>query len=131
MKRLTLILAVVCLTIVSCVPVSVNEPVQGDNTLIEYYVKYASNGGGRTLSYTDENGKTVTLENIGGDSFERTVGPVSAGFSASFYVMPKLSTTYVNARIEVKKGDNPFVVKAEYSSSVPGESATVSYTIKE
>ena len=131
MKRLTLILAVVCLTIVSCVPVSVNEPVQGDNTLIEYYVKYASDAlGVSNVSYTDVDGSNVNLTRISSDSFERIVGPVTVGFAAQLSITPESTYGNVNARIEVKKGDSPFVVKTEDVSIGSGYGVTVSYTVK-
>ena len=134
MKKAFILIAIACLGMLSCVPYSINVDDGGDESgATEYYVKYASDALGTTctISYTDESGKNVHLSNIGGDKFERIVGPVSPGFEASFSVNPNLYSAYVNARIEVKKGNKPFVVKAEGYSSSQGSGVSVKYTVKE
>ncbi len=114
------------------------EPGPNDNNQdveVEYYVKYASdglNGNGiyaYNASYTDETGKNRTLSNQSADCFERTIGPVKYGFKAHFeiHVDNSNDTRGRAVRIEVKKGENPFVVKAENSTSRGG--VGVSYTI--
>ena len=103
----------------------------------EYYVKYASDGlGGGTgiyqynVSYTDEKGEQKSLSNMTADNFERTIGPVSVGFKATFRIsVANMNDTRARAaRIEVKKDNSPFVVKAENTSQKGGVS--VSYTIE-
>ena len=98
---------------------------------IQYYVRYASDGlsiSGYYVNYTNEEGKNVHLSNQSAETFERTIGPVSKGFKASFsikgdYFLPTI-------RIEVKEGNNPFVVKAEKTAGVPSVGASISYTIE-
>lgn len=95
----------------------------------QYYVKYIGDSisGQYSVSYEDTKG-TVTLSDQREAKFERTVGPVSKGFKASLritcgYYMPP------TVRIEVKKGNAPFVVKAEkVGSGYVG--ASVSYVIE-
>lgn len=102
----------------------------------EYYVKYASDGLGGTgiyqynVSYTDEKGEQKTFSNMTADNFERTIGPVSVGFKASLriWVNNTNDSRARAARIEVKKDNNPFVVKAENATQKGGVS--VSYTIE-
>ncbi len=131
MKRLILIFSVACFAAVSCVHASVNEAEQGDNGVVEYYVKYASDAlGVSNVSYTDVDGSNVNLTRISSDSFERIVGPVTVGFAAQLSITPESTYGNVNARIEVKKGDSPFVVKTEDVSIGSGHGVTVSYTVK-
>ena len=102
----------------------------------EYYVKYASDGlGGNgiyqyNVTYTDEKGEPKTFSNMTADNFERTIGPVSVGFKASLsiWVDNTNDSRARAARIEVKKDNNPFVVKAENTNAKGGVS--VSYTIE-
>jgi hypothetical protein len=96
----------------------------------EYYVKYASNGlnGKYYVSYADADGTMVYLSNISGTDFERTVGPVSKGFEASFAI--RGDNTLPSVRIEVKEGSGPFVVKAEAVAHSAVSGASVKYTIK-
>lgn len=113
--------------------VSCTKGNESDNNSIEqkaetedvYFVKYASNGlsGRYNATYTKEDGKSTSLQSIAGSDFERTVGPVEKGFKASFTIT--LNTGgYGAVRIEVKKNDEPFLVKKE--STYGG----VSYTIE-
>ena len=121
------------LWISSCSPI---ENVDSDKQS-EYYVKYASEGligTGRyeyNVSYTDETGTKKSYRNMSGDSFVRIIGPVSVGFKASFGISIDNTndTKARSARIEVKKDDNPFVVKVEKTEKgYPG--VGVSYIIE-
>ena len=116
------------------------SPVDNETTVnpqeSEYYVKYASDGlGGNgiyqdNVTYTDEKGEQKSFSNMTADNFERTIGPVSVGFKASFHIWVNNSndSRARAARIEVKKDNNPFVVKAENASPKGGVSVT--YTIE-
>lgn len=138
MKRLISLLLIVlplCFTACSKSPVDNETPVNPQES--EYYVKYASDGlGGGTgiyqynVSYTDEKGEQKSFSNMTADNFERTIGPVSVGFKASLRIWVNNSndSRARAARIEVKKDNNPFVVKAENASQKGGVS--VSYTIE-
>ena len=99
-----------------------------------YYIRYASNGleGTYSADYTSENNETVRLSNIKGADFERTIGPVSKGFKANFGIRSTLNYTTVAVRIEVRKGNEPFMVKKEAVSTSNGYacSCSVSYTIE-
>ena len=120
--------------VISCTPTNPSNTEPKETAEDVYYVKYASNGleGTYSASYTDENGKTVNLSNIKGADFERTIGPVSKGFEARYQVMSTLNYTTVAVRIEVKKGDDPFVVKKEAVNTSKGYacSCSVSYKIE-
>lgn len=105
-----------------------------------YYVKYATDGFKSDkyeygVTYTDENSKTVRLSDFEGDDFERVIGPVSKGFKAE-YTIKCTSSQYINhtigLRIEVKKGDDPFVVKKDAVKESVGFdcTASLSYTIE-
>ena len=99
-----------------------------------YYIRYASNGleGTYSADYTSENNETVRLSNIKGADFERIIGPVSKGFKANFGIRSTLNYTTVAVRIEVRKGNEPFMVKKEAVSTSNGYacSCSVSYTIE-
>lgn len=137
MKRLIGLLIIVlplCFTACSKSPADNETPVNPQES--EYYVKYASDGlGGNgiyqyNVSYTDEKGQEKSFSNMTADNFERTIGPVSEGFKASFriWVNNTNDSRARAARIEVKKDNNPFVVKAENATQKGGVS--VSYTIE-
>lgn len=123
-----------------CVTACSKNPIESGSsekqTQSEYYVKYVSdglNGNGiyaYNVSYTDEKGAKKTFSNMTSDSFERTIGPVSVGFEASFriWVNNTNDTRTRAARIEVKKDNNPFVVKVEKSGT--GGGVSVSYTVE-
>jgi hypothetical protein len=121
----------------SCSKITDDNDSNNENKEIEYYVKYASDGlGGQGIyaydvSYTDETGQTRKLSEQSSDSFERIIGPVRIDFEAQFRISVKNTndTKTRTARIEVKKGDAPFVVKAEKSGKGFG-GVSVSYTIK-
>ena len=130
MKKILFVMAILSLmTIVSCNTIKDNpeKPLAEDT---RYYVKYVSDGLSRRydVNYTGADGKNNYLANQAGETFERTIGPVSKGFKASFsikgdYVEPTI-------RIEVKEGDYPFVVKAEATCISHTMGASVSYTIE-
>ena len=135
MKKLISLLLIVlplCFTACSKSPADNETPSRQS----EYYVKYASDGlGGNgiyqyNVSYTDEKGEQKTFSNMTADNFERTIGPVSVGFKASLriWVNNTNDSRARAARIEVKKDNNPFVVKAENATQKGGVS--VSYTIE-
>ena len=75
-----------------------------------YFVRYSTDRVVGDLTYTDESGKTVQVNSFSG-AFERTVGPVEIGFHASIS-LPS-SNVPVQTCIEVKKNDQPFLVRAE------------------
>lgn len=138
MKRiLGLLLIVLPLCIVACSKTPAESDSSEKQAESEYYVKYASdglNGNGiyaYNVSYTDEKGEERSFSNMTADSFERTIGPVSKGFKASFriWVANTNDTMTRAARIEVKKDNNPFVVKAEQSNRGYG-GVSVSYTLE-
>ena len=137
MKRiLGLLLFVLPLCIVACSKTPTESDSSEKQAESEYYVKYASDGLGGSgiyeynVSYTDEKGEQRSFSNMTADSFERTIGPVSKGFKASFsiWVANTNDTRTRAARIEVKKDNNPFVVKAEQAKK--GGGVSVSYTIE-
>lgn len=86
---------------------------------VDYYVKYSiSDGSSGKVTYKIENGAATTVDGVSFTGFERTIGPVKKGFEASITVTPAINpTSYykptANGRIEIKKGDAPFVVKKE------------------
>ena len=132
MKRFILLAATMVsfLLIHSCSKGSQPEE-SGQGTHVEnvdYFVKYVSNGlrNRYDASYQDV-GKMVSLRDIAGESFERIVGPVSKGFRASFTIQSNYVSPSV--RIEIKRGDDPFVVKAE-TVGTPAAGASVSYVIE-
>ncbi len=133
MKQFLLLLLVV---LPLCVTACSKSP-EGTGSQSEYYVKYASDGlDGRgiyayNVSYTDENGKTNSFSNMTSDSFERIIGPVSPGFKASFriWVANTNDTKTRSARIEVKKGNDPFTVKAEKTGKGSG-GVSITYTVE-
>ena len=137
MKKIICLLLIVlqlCFTACSKSPADNETPANPQES--EYYVKYASDGlGGNgiyqyNVSYTDEKGEQKTFSNMTADNFERTIGPVSVGFKASLriWVNNTNDSRARAARIEVKKDNNPFVVKAENATQKGGVS--VSYTIE-
>lgn len=138
MKRLIGLLLIalpLCFTACSKSPADNEAPVYPQES--EYYVKYVSDGlGGNgiyqyNVSYTDETGKNQSFSNMTSDSFERTVGPVSVGFQASFRIWVDNSNDKRTraARIEVKKDDDPFTVKAE-KTGTGQNGVSVTYTIE-
>ena len=112
MKRFILFFATIASFLLACSCTKGRQSGDEQGADIEYYVKYASNGlaGRYDASYQDVD-KVVSLRSIAGENFERIVGPVPKGFRA--FLTIKGDYLSPSVRIEVKKGDNPFVVKAE------------------
>jgi len=75
-----------------------------------YFVKYRTDRVVGNLFYTNEEGKSVEIKSYSG-AFERIVGPVNLGFQASIS-LPS-SNVAVQTCIEVRKNDQPFLVRAE------------------
>lgn len=126
MNRYVFLILSYCLIVFysSCSNKTTIEPEPTPNVESEYFVKYCSNGlsGRYDAQYTDENGESVYLRNIAGNEFERTIGPVKKGFKCSFSITQNYSQTTV--RIEIKKDNEPFVVKGESTFG------SVTYTIE-
>lgn len=124
MKQLTFasLLVISLLLVASCQKSDTIEPKQ--EHISEYYVSYLCNKmvANIHVSYTGEDGKSVSVPNVAGGDFKRTIGPVSKGFTANFSVDTGTGTQ-IPIRIEVSKDAGPFVVKAEASNRV-------SYTIE-
>ena len=97
MKRfLTLILSLAALSFTSC------------KTEDEYYyIRYNVSSPRGNIIYTDEYMDTVTVSdgNIGGN-FQRTIGPVSKGFTSRIF---SPSSGYMS--IECCRGSEPFTTK--------------------
>ncbi|HAC40558.1 MAG TPA: hypothetical protein DCF48_03175 [Rikenellaceae bacterium] len=83
----------------------------------EYYVKYAAEGYREYVIFTNEAEEAITFSHNSSEPFERVIGPVRAGFKAYIQVGidSNNNTKTQSARIEVRKGDSPFVLKAENS----------------
>lgn len=113
-------------------PVASDDPTEKVEDV--YYIRYASNGleGTYSANYTSEKNESVSVPNIKGADFERTIGPVSKGFKASFGIRSTLNYTTVAVRIEVRKGNEPFMVKKEAVNTSNGYacSCSVSYTVE-
>lgn len=98
---------------------------QGTETDANYYVKYTALAYGG-VGYENARIESVTVETETGSktiepnvkSWEETYGPVSKGFKAKIQATGASKTV----RIYVCRGEEPFVIKAEGSSST-------SYTI--
>lgn len=98
---------------------------QGTETDANYYVKYTALAYGG-IGYENARIESVTVETETGSktiepnvkSWEETYGPVSKGFKAKIQATGASKTV----RIYVCRGEEPFVIKAEGSSST-------SYTI--
>ena len=91
----------------------------GDTIEDIYFVKYVCDKAYGTARYTNEEGKSVTSPSVyNGGSFERTIGPVAKGFKSSVTVDRGTGVRDLAVRIEVKRNDEPFVVKVEGICSV-------------
>ncbi len=138
MKRVLTTLLIAFVSLVAVVGCSKSKPEEQTNFPetpdVVYYIRYVSNGleGTYSADYTSENNETVRLSNIKGADFERTIGPVSKGFKANFGIRSTLNYTTVAVRIEVRKGNEPFMVKKEAVSTSNGYacSCSVSYTVE-
>ncbi|MDM8269570.1 hypothetical protein QUW50_11070 [Barnesiella viscericola] len=129
MKKIIVLLSVLLtlLTFSSCTneEPSPSNTQQGTETDANYYVKYTALAYGG-VGYENARIESVTVETETGSktiepnvkSWEETYGPVSKGFKAKIQATGASKTV----RIYVCRGEEPFVIKAEGSSSA-------SYTI--
>ncbi len=129
MKKIIVLLSVLLtlLTFSSCTneEPSPSNTQQGTETDANYYVKYTALAYGG-VGYENARIESVTVETETGSktiepnvkSWEETYGPVSKGFKAKIQATGASKTV----RIYVCRGEEPFVIKAEGSSST-------SYTI--
>ena len=129
MKKIIVLLSVLLtlLTFSSCTndEPSPSNTQQGTETDANYYVKYTALAYGG-VGYENARIKSVTVETETGSktiepnvkSWEETYGPVSKGFKAKIQATGASKTV----RIYVCRGEEPFVIKGEGSSSA-------SYTI--
>lgn len=107
-----------------------NENTETVEYYVEYRAKYTQNGGNwetatTTISYgTPDGSKSTTITR--GQDFSVTVGPFKKGDRTYIYGNAPTTGYYHSARsaILVKKGDSPFVQKAESTTSL-----SCSYTI--
>ena len=77
-----------------------------------YFIRYISDRAIGIISYTTEDRSRQSLTTNSYTKFERTIGPVYAGFSCSFTI-EGTGIRDIPVRIEVKKNEEPFVVKVE------------------
>lgn len=129
MKKIIVLLSVLLtlLTFSSCTndEPSPSNTQQGTETDANYYVKYTALAYGG-VGYENARIESVTVETETGSktiepnvkSWEETYGPVSKGFKAKIQATGASKTV----RIYVCRGEEPFVIKGEGSSSA-------SYTI--
>lgn len=129
MKKIIVLLSVLLtlLTFSSCTneEPSPSNTQQGTETGANYYVKYTALAYGG-VGYENARIESVTVETETGSktiepnvkSWEETYGPVSKGFKAKIQATGASKTV----RIYVCRGEEPFVIKGEGSSSA-------SYTI--
>lgn len=129
MKKIIVLLSVLLtlLTFSSCTneEPSPSNAQQGTETDANYYVKYTALAYGG-VGYENARIESVIVETETGSktiepnvkSWEETYGPVSKGFKAKIQATGASKTV----RIYVCRGEEPFVIKAEGSSST-------SYTI--
>ena len=118
MRHFALALFCILFSFVSCNKGTTTSEIPGREVESVYFVKYCTQGvsGRFDAKYKDEKGNFIILTNIAGNEFERTIGPVSKGFECSFSITMDYSKPTV--RIEIKKDNEPFVVKKESMSSV-------------
>ena len=88
------------------------------NTQDTYFIRYIADRAIGIISYTTEDGDRQSLTTNSYTKFERTIGPVYTGFSCSFTVDRGTGVRDIPVRIEVKKNEEPFVVKVEGIHSV-------------
>ncbi len=120
MKRI-LFLFISLITVLACSP-EATQPTT-DETQDTFFVRYIGKSA-PMVTYTNEEGKRISLTNPSTEDgvFERIIGPVYTGFKCSFS-MDTGTGTKLPLRIEVKRNDEPFVVKVEGNNSI-------SYTIE-
>ena len=99
--------------ILSCEKTSpnTNDDIQEEQDT--YFIRYISDRAIGIISYTTEDGGGQSLTTNSYTEFERTIGPVYTGFSCSFTVDRGTGVRDIPVRIEVKKNEEPFVVKVE------------------
>ena len=104
--------------ILSCEKTSpnTNDDIQEEQDT--YFIRYISDRAIGIISYTTEDGGGQSLTTNSYTEFERTIGPVYTGFSCSFTVDRGTGVRDIPVRIEVKKNEEPFVVKVEGIYSV-------------
>ena len=120
LSKLFILLAVLFLTLGCSKDSQLGTPSDNGDTLEDiYFVKYVCDKAYGTARYTNEEGKSVTSPSVyNGGSFERTIGPVAKGFKSSVTVDRGTGVRDLAVRIEVKRNDEPFVVKVEGICSV-------------
>ena len=103
------------ITLIGCNNDNLNLPNDKDGKENVYFVRYISDKPIGTASYTNEEGKTITIRNVTGTNgvFERTIGPVYSGFKCSFSMDRGTGINDLPVRIEVKRNEEPFVIKVE------------------
>lgn len=121
MKR-TFLLILSLITVFACSKVS-SSSTSDTNYDDVFFVRYVGKSA-PMVTYTNEEGKNISLTNPSTEDgvFDRTIGPVYKGFSCSFS-MDTGTGTKLPIRIEVKRNDEPFVVKVEGNNRI-------SYTIE-
>lgn len=114
MKRVVLLVLAI-ITLMGCNKENINIPNVEEVTENVYFVRYISDRPIGTASYTNEEGKTITIRNVTGTNgfFERTIGPVYSGFKCSFSMDRGTGVYDLPVRIEVKRNEEPFVIKVE------------------
>lgn len=118
MKKL-LLFAFFCSLMLSCDKTCPNSNTDGNKEGKDtYFVKYISDRAIGIITYTDVGGHGKSITTNSYIDFERTIGPVNTGFSCSFRVDRGTGIKDIPVRIEVKRNDEPFVVKAEGIYSV-------------
>lgn len=114
MKRFLLFL-IASIAAFSCTPEAVNS----NNDEDVFFVRYVSEKPGAMVYYTNEEGKRISTTGASGNGvWERTIGPVYRGFQCSFSMDNGTGINNQPLRIEVKRNDEPFVVKIEGTASV-------------
>lgn len=115
MKRL-IVICIAAISALCCTPESINSTNEKD----VYFVRYVSSSSGAYVTYTKEDGTKTTLTRPSTENgvFERIVGPVYKGFSCTFSIDRGTGINDIPLRIEIKKNDEPFVVKVEGIYSV-------------
>lgn len=115
MKRI-LIFVISLIAIFACSPEASQPNLEQTEDI--FFVRYIGKSA-PMVTYTNEEGKRISLTNPSTEDgvFERIIGPVYVGFKCSFS-MDTGTGTKLPIRIEVKRNDEPFVVKAEGNNSI-------------
>ena len=122
MKR-TILLILALIGVLACSKVSSSStsdtnPTSATNSEDVFFVRYIGKSA-PMVTYTNEKGGKISLTNPSTEDgvFDRTIGPVYKGFSCTFS-MDTGTGTKLPVRIEVKRNDEPFVVKVEGNNRV-------------